>query len=535
MLRLVQRAGEELRGSGAHYLAALAAVAGVSVVIGLVESHFRIANLSMFYLLAVLGTASLFGRGPAIVTSIAAFLALDWFFVEPLHRFTVADPEEWFALLLFLATATITGQLAGEQRRRAEVSRAREREAVLLYEAAGLLSETDAGLLSEIDLESACRHLADRVLRDLPLAAVVIEVRDEAGVGRIVASAGDAAAVAAASEPSARSVKVLGLAGRRSVAWVRVVPPGRREVQSLFAERVHVIPLGTPDRRLGALVVVHVGRRNLSPADARLLAGVGAQLTTVLERRRLRLLATEREVLKRADQLKTALLGAVSHDLRTPLASIIASAGSLRQREVEWTADERDEFARDIELEARRLSRIVTNLLDLSRIEGGGLRPDRGWYDLGALVEEVVGRLRGMTAGRDLRVSVPNDLPPLLLDYVEIDQVLTNLIENAVLYTPTETPIDITVEAIDDRVRVSVGDHGPGIMPDVTSGLFSPFYRGSRLRGPGGTGLGLAVARGLVDAHGGRIWAENRAGGGAVFTFTLPLVHSADKRAPISK
>lgn len=506
------------------YLIALGAVGLVTIAIGIIEISFQIANLSMLYLLAVLAAASFGGRGPAIVASVSAFLAFDWFFVQPVHTFTVADPEEWFALILFLVTATITGQLAADQRRRAAEAHAREREAILLYEAAGLLAESD--------IDAGLAALGRRMLTELPLAAVAIEVRDESGTSRVAASCGNAEAIATATQPGARSVKVLGMAARRTATWVRVVAPGREGVMGPYADRVHVVPLGTAERRLGALLVVRATRLRLTADDGRVLAGLGAQVTVALERRRLRQLATEREVLQRADQLKTALLSAVSHDLRTPLAAIIASAGSLRQAEVDWSAGERDDFARDIEQAARRLSRIVTNLLDLSRIEGGSLRPDRGWYDLGALVDDVVGRLRDTLARHEVTVRVPEGLPPVFLDYVEIDQVLSNLIENAARYSPAGTPIAIDVEAAGDTASVSVADRGPGLPADALGRLFDPLYRVPVRRGPAGTGLGLAVARGLVEAHGGSIRAENRPGGGARFTFSLPADRSVADRAP---
>ncbi|PYO85698.1 MAG: hypothetical protein DMD65_00280, partial [Gemmatimonadetes bacterium] len=158
---------------------------------------------------------------------------------------------------------------------------------------------------------------------------------------------------------------------------------------------------------------------------------------------------------------------AVSHDLRTPLASIIASAGSLRQRDVQWSDSERDGFLADIENEARRLGRIVANLLDLSRMESGTLRPERGWYDVAALVDDVVGRLRALTGGHAVRVSIPDDLPPVPLDYVEIDQVLTNVIENAARHTPGGSTIWIAAQRDGDAVTISVSDDGPGIAPNA--------------------------------------------------------------------
>lgn len=242
------------------------------------------------------------------------------------------------------------------------------------------------------------------------------------------------------------------------------------------------------------------------------------------ERERLREAATETEVLRRADELKTALLGAVSHDLRSPLASIIASAASLRQPDVEWSAAERDGFLADIEQEAKRLARIVANLLDLSRMESGTLRPERGWYDVAALVDDVLGRLRPLTAAHPVAVRVPDDLPPVRLDYVEIDQVLSNLVENAVRHTRPGTRIWIDVGRDDTHVTFAVSDDGPGIPDDVRDRLFEPFVRdGDRRRAHRGAGLGLAVARALVVAHGGEIEARPRAGGGTVVRFALPI------------
>ena len=358
------------------YAIALGSVALVTVLIGAALTRVHIASIAMLYLIAVLGTATFAGRRAAVVAAVASFLAYNWFFVEPVHTFQVGDPDEWFALVLFLVTAVITGELAAQLRERAREAAERERETIHLYE----------------------------------------------------------------------------------------------------------------------------------------------------ERDRLREAATEAEVLRRADDLKTALLGAVSHDLRTPLASIIASAGSLRQRDVQWSDSERDGFLADIENEARRLGRIVANLLDLSRMESGTLRPERGWYDVAALVDDAVGRLRALTGGHAVRVSIPDDLPPVPLDYVEIDQVLTNVIENAARHTPGGSTIWIAAQRDGDAVTISVSDDGPGIAPNARARIFDPFVRGGdRRSGARGAGLGLAIARGLVEAHGGAITADDRPGGGTRIRITLPL------------
>ena len=240
--------------------------------------------------------------------------------------------------------------------------------------------------------------------------------------------------------------------------------------------------------------------------------------------------ATEAEILRRADDLKTALLNAVSHDLRTPLASIITSAGSLRQLDVTWTQEDLRWLALAIEEEALRLNRIVGNLLDLSRMEGGSLRPEKGWYDVGSLVDDVLGRLRPLIQEHPITVAVPDDLPPVFLDYVEIDQVLSNLIENATKHTQPGAEIEVSAHRAEREVWIEVADRGPGIPPGGLPHLFEPFFRVSTQGSqPKGTGLGLAVAKGLVEAHGGRIWAQNQPGGGARFIFTLPVTEPDEK------
>lgn len=322
-------------------------------------------------------------------------------------------------------------------------------------------------------------------------------------------------------------------AGQRGATgpWARLWrphPAGRNGAIAGRNDRVHAVPVRAADRRVGTIYLVRpADGGRFDAADDRLLSAVAGQMGLVVERERLRREATDAEVLRRTDQLRTALLNAVSHDLRTPLASIIASAGSLRQSDVVWTDEDRADFARAIEDRAQRLDRIVSNMLDLSRIEGGMLRPEKGWYDLGALIEDVVGRLRGTTSRHQVTVDVEDDLPPVLLDYVEIDQVLSNLIENAVKYAPAGTAILVRARRSDAELRVVVADQGPGVPAAAMPQLFDPFYRIDRSGPPvKGLGLGLAVARGLVEAHDGRLWAESRPGEGATFIFTLPLAAS---------
>ncbi len=496
--------------SARGYVAALAAVAVVTAVIGAIEARADIPNVPMLYLVAILGAATLAGRGPAIVASLASFLAFNWFFLAPVHTLTIGDQNEWFALVLFIITAVITSQLAADQRVRAAETSARAREAELMFDIARLLSDPD--------IDTALARVTGRLRDALRATAAVVEL-DSDGVARRI-GAGDATALTGAALDSlAAWITSVQPEARASARWIRVVDP--RAAGTPRDERVHAVPLTADGRRVGTLAVQ--ADRRPSAADDRILRAVAAQLASAIERARLRQRATDAEVLRRADALKNALLSAVSHDLRTPLATIVASAGSLRQTDVRWTDTEREGFLSDIEEEARRLSRIVGNLLDLSRVEAGTLHPERSWYDLASLIDDVVGRLRPLTRSHRLEVRVPEDLPPVPLDYVEIDQVLSNLIENAARHTPPGSSIVITARVERGDAVVEVADDGPGIAIDAMDRLFKPFLRSAGRPGARGTGLGLAVARGLVEAHGGRIAVRNRPEGGALFVVTLPV------------
>ncbi len=512
------------------YVLALALAAIVTAIIAAIDQVVDVGNISMLYLLAVMASAIAFGSGAAILASIAAFLAFNLFFVNPKYRLTVSDSEEWVALGLLLITGIITGQLAAALRNRARDARRREREAVVLYDVVRLMAAPQ--------LPEALTAVAGRLRQELELAAVLIHV-GEGGPIQARAESGDKHALEIARARTSTPGLVLRegeapTAARRGSPgrWIKIIPPripGRRAFDS---ERLHTVPITDQDQAIGSLVIVRPpAGPPWSAADDRLLSAVTNQISLALERVRLGEEVTEAEVLRRTDKLRSALLNAVSHDLRTPLSSIIASAGSLLQEDVPWTEEERREFAAAIEGEAQRLNRLVGNLLDLSRIEAGTLRPERRWYDLGTLVGDVVGRLRPVIGERKVIADVSDDLPPVPLDYVEVDEVLGNLIENAVNYTPSETEIHVSAKYAGDHVEIEVADSGPGVPSDALPHVFEPFYQvqatGPRSRG---MGLGLAVAKGLVEAHGGRIWAENRPVGGARFVFTLPLAAPAPDR-----
>jgi two-component system sensor histidine kinase KdpD len=504
----------------APYLSSLALVGLFTGIVALVRASAEVSNASMLYLLAVLAAAVFFGLGPATFAAVASFVAFNFFFIEPRYTFTVGNSDEWVALGLLLASGVITGQLAALVRERAREAERREREAVILYDLVRMMSAPE--------VREAVTEIASRLRAELGLGGVLLAFGREAPVDS-EAAAGDPESLALAREAASLAEMILG-PGRAPSAddrgmpgrWIRIVPPRAPGSERASRGRVHTVPVNIDGRQAASLILVRkAGTGQFSPADDRLLSAVAYQLGLALQRLRLQRDATEAEALRRTDELRSALLNAVSHDLRTPLSSIIAAAGSLLQEDVAWTDAERRGFSEVVVDEARRLDRLVGNLLDLSRIESGNIHPEKGWYDLGSLIDEVAGRLRRMSSGHTFVLNVPDRLPPVRFDYVEIDQVISNLVENAVNHTPAGTEVTITVSAHAGEVEIEVADCGPGIPEESLPHLFKPFYQSSERTG--GSGLGLAVAYGLVEAHGGRITAGNRAEGGARFAFTLPI------------
>lgn len=508
----------QVRRSTFAYAASMALVAVMTGFIALVREIADVDNVSMLYLLSVLAAAVAFGSGPAIAAAVASFIAFNFFFISPHYTFRVGDDDQWVALALLLVTGGITGQLAASLRQRAIEAERREKEAVVLFDVARLMTHAA--------LEDSLTAIAERVKNELTLEAVLILLRDGTAMNERAAVGGrDALALAREAGPGsilASGTSPTGETRGRTGRWVRVVLPQKHHPPSRQRGRVRSVPVSVGGVTVGSLVIVLPSPpRDFAPADDRLLSAVASQIGVAIERLRLQRQAVDAEVLRRTDEMRAALLNAVSHDLRTPLSSIIASAGSMLQDDVHWTDEERRAFGEAIVEEAQRLNRLVGNLLDLSRVEAGAIKPEKAWYDLPSLIRDVAARSERIAGGRSIALDLPDEVPPVLCDYVEVEQVLTNLIENALKHGEGEVSVSLHIDG--DEARIEVSDDGHGIPSGDTTDLFTPFHRLTDSRGAAeGAGLGLAVARGFVLAHGGRIWAENRPGG-ATFAFTLPV------------
>ena len=532
------------------------AIVGALLITGIIYAlhlYPKIPNISLAYLLIVLALASTRGLYAAVLSSLVAFASFDYFLVPPYYTFTIARFEEWLALIVFLTTAIITGQLASALRQRAEQASRRARETSILYE---LVRATN----SEEDLErqlSVIAHAVVDVFSSWGVRDCAILLPDAGGKLILQASAlqadgqvklsSDEEATAAWVMAQDQTVELhdVSLAPQLSTSSApRAIVRSTKTAQPL-RRYMRMIPLKRGQKVVGVVCLLieddprlfahekslGIDRERSNPGTAFFWTFLD-QAASVIERARLRQESLQIELLKRTDALRAALLSSVSHDLRTPLSSIKAAASSLLQEDVQWDEEARRSFALAIEHEADRLNRLVGNLLDMSRIEAGALKPEKEWYPVDELIHDVLGHMQPVLQGRIVQTHLPDDLPPVELDYLEMDQVLTNLIENAVRYTPPESPIEVSVQIEGDQMVISVADRGPGIPQADKERVFDKFYRvlgtqrnATRITG---SGLGLAVSKGLVEAHGGHIWVEDREGGGSIFRFTLPVGKTED-------
>lgn len=480
-------------------------LAGTTLLVAVLEGPVGIDNAAATYLLAVVGAAALLGGAGALVTALGAFLLYDLLFVSPYYTLRVHDAQEWLALLLFLVVGIIVAWLAGQLRHRAHDASVRESEATALYQVSRILA-------TRADVASALPELEAVLARGTGSDRVAITL------------APDGPARAAVDVPApawaARDRGVLRRTpGGGPAAWVRLHESSmtRRGTDDAVAWKA---PIQAGDRTLGALWLLRA--RSAGPPDpvaTRLLGVATDQIGQAAEHERSAAEARDMEITRQSEAFKSALLDSVSHDLRTPLASIRAAAGTLLDPDIELAPDERRASAAAIDHEAEHLARLVGDLLDISRIEGGALEPDLEVYEVDDLIDRSIERLGPRLRGRSvLRADAP-DLPPVRVDAVLFDQVMTNLFENALKYTSPDIPIQVAAGRHDGMVRVTVEDGGAGVPPAALPHLFDKFYR-VRSAGEGsrpGSGIGMAVVRGLVLAMGGEVRARrSRLGGLAV-------------------
>lgn len=519
-----------LRGMGWRgwrgYLLGVLGIALVTLVAEPNRDRLNSVTVTLSYLVIVLAGATLGGLGPGIFISVVAFLTFNFFFLPPYHLFIVGASQDIVALFVFLIVAGVTSELVGRLQER-------EREAQRRAIESETLSRLSTELIADVTLDTVLATVVEQVTRVFGLESAAVLLPDDAGALRVRLAYPSIAAehylwdrehIAVAAHVFATGIPA-GVGNPRRV-YRPHGPDSRGDAMQPRGRRVLYVPVRAAHGAVGVMRVSALRADEYSVDERRLLTTFANQAALAIDRARLIEEATRAVALEEVGRLKSALLAAVSHDLRTPLASIKASATSLLQDDVQWDAATQREFLTAIDEETDRLSRLVSNLLDLTRIQGGALKPEKEWNEIGEVIDSVVDRLAPLIQTHPVRIDLAFDTPPVAFDFVEIAQVLTNLIENAAKYSDAGAEIVVRVERDGEEIRVSVTDHGFGIPAEDLSHVFDTFYRvrrEGRARRIGGTGIGLAICKGFVEAHGGTISVTSAVGEGSTFAFTLPI------------
>ncbi len=500
-----------LRLTARQALGASAVVIASTLVTQFGFGRGKLADVAMLYLLGVVIVSLRFSYSAALLAAVLSVLAFDFFFVPPYYTFAVSDFSHIVTFAVFFVVAVVVSNLTKRIREQADSARDRERHAASLYAISREINLTHS---RERLLETAARHLRDVFASKV---AVLLPVED----GMLEPALADADTLAPGD-------KDLGVA---EWAWLHQQPAGAG-TDTLPMARALFVPLRGSRGRVGVLALYASPQSRLEEPDERHLLNAFAGLVgSALERTQLVEEARRATLRAETEQLRNALLSSVSHDLRTPLAVVTGATTALLDENGPRDETSRRELLETARQEAERLNRLVGNLLDMTRLEAGALKVRKEPQPIEEVIGAALNRIEDRLRGRQVHTSVPRELPLVALDPALIEQVLVNLLENATKYTPPESPIDVAVHSNEDEVVVEVGDRGPGIAPENAERVFDKFYRVREGEG-GGVGLGLTICRGIVSAHGGRIWVEPRPGGGAVFRFTLPLEPGASRRVP---
>lgn len=489
----------------ARQIAGLVALAVATV--GLHAVRPNPADVALTYLLAVLLASTIGGLWSAAATALAGTAAFNFFFLPPVGTLTIADPANWVALFAFLVVAVVGSQLVARARARSVQAEARADRTRLLLD---LSERVLARIAGASDPDATLDALAEDFGRVLGTDRALIALWEPDRPGSV--------------HPSAALERWPAGVLERMRAACTVFPDHPLRLEGGPGVTLVALPLARRSEHPALLLALFSRPVEVGLADA--VAGLGS---LALERLFLLRRITEAEAAKKSDALKSALLSSVSHELRTPLAAIRVAATALQRPEVWSDAPGRTDLLRTVDEEAERLNRVIANLLCMSRLESGAISLERQPCEVEVLVWEGMRQAGLRLDRRRVRLAVPEGLPELDCDLGLGGIALANLLDNAVKYSPRDSPVDVgaRLSTSGRLVAVWIDDRGPGIAPGDAERIFERFYRGGAGAlpggGPAGTGLGLSIARGLVEAHGGRLWVESRPGGGSRFTSTWPV------------
>lgn len=467
------------------------------------KDSLGLVNIAMIYLLPVLFTSSKWGKAPAFAAAAVAMLAFDFFFVPPVGTFTVHDARYLITFGIFLLVGIITGSLSAKLKKEAVNSRQRATRVAALY----ALSR-DIAAVADLDsvLQSVTRNVADTIE-----GTVVVILPNDTGKLEI----------RACSNPEI----ILGDTEMKTAIWTY---ENRRslhqEKDGLEIADWLFLPLQT-EQGIQGVLGFHANNeyQAFNFEQIQLLEAFVGLTAMAINRVNLTEQARQAQTLVESERLRTALFNSLSHDLRTPLSSIIGAVTGLLEGDTIYTPEARRDLLQTIKLGATRMHRFINNLLDMARLESGMLALKKEWCDIQDIVGVVVNQLGDSLRTRPVQINLGPDLPLVMGDFVLLQQVLVNLLDNALKYSDPDTAVTISAHTTDDYMEISVSDKGPQIPEKDLPKIFDKFYRLNSPLQVSGTGLGLSICKGIVEAHGGKIWAENNPEAGVTISFILPL------------
>jgi len=487
---------------GAAYLYSMGIVALVTLAGAFVRDYFAAANLTMLYLLAVVIVAVQWGRGPAILTAALSVLTFDFFLIPPRFSFAITEAQYLLTFAGLLLVGVVISNLAGRVREQAEAVRRREAYTTALY-----------ALSNDLAAAQDVKSIADAVLRHI-----------DATFGRAAAvllPAGEVLRPVSASpnfplDENEEAVATYAFRHGELTGYGTDTLPGARG---------RYIPLKTAQGVVGVLGITRPGDEvtALTQEQRRLIQAFASQSALAIERANLADVSRRLDLSRETERLQSALLNSISHDLRTPLASITGALSMVVDADAMLNDATRRELLEGAKEQADYLNRLVGNLLEMTRLGGGAIKLRMERADVEDLVGAVLTQMDEALNGREVKIAVEPNLPQIPMDFVLMIQALINVLDNAVRYSPPGTPIDVRAWWEAGQVHIQIADRGPGVPVSELGRIFDKFHRIRRPGDAGGVGLGLTISAGIVELHGGRIWAENRGGGGLAVTVTLPL------------
>jgi two-component system sensor histidine kinase KdpD len=484
-----------------EWLLSVAIVAACTAISALMFSYFSLVDLAMVYLLGIMIVASRTGKGPSLLATLLSVASFDFFFVPPYYTFAVSHVSYFVTFVVMFVVALVISRLTLRVRGQANAARLRERRTSALHNLSKeLVHERGIKNLSAI----AIKHI-----NEVFSSEVVVLLPDEKG---------NLSVSSTETETFALDQRELSVAqwtfDHRQQAG--------RGTDTLPGAKALYLPLITSSRTVGVLGILPKDSAGIFDQEQIHILESFANQTAMAIERALLSEETQAALLKaETETLRNLLLSSVSHDLRTPLAAITGAASTLLQQGISLDRNSKQELITTIYEEAEHLNAIIRNILDMTRLESGAITVKKEWQSPEEIIGAVLNRFSEKLKDHPISTNLPSDLPLVPFDPLLIEQVLMNLLDNAVKYTPPGTPFDLYASIKGDNLQIELADRGHGITSGEEKRIFEKFVRGSVSRG--GIGLGLTICKAIIDAHGGRIWAENRPGGGAVFRFTLPI------------